>query len=530
MAAFFKPVLLFIISILIFAGFIFLADKELFNLVETRFYNPSIVKSYIMENTRDAELVQSYIFELQNRFAAVLKELAVQNSFFYDQSPDDIYELSRILEILLESTVGLYSVQFVDSDGIRINYSVRNYPDVPLSLPYDTISVSDGGSAKFTMDDQNGRIIFSFPFYDSTNVYRGTALFTISVRALAARLAEEGRLKMNDDVSVIGTPPGILFGGPDISKTDILRKVSAVWKDGAQGRVVLDADSSGMRFSLISLRADNGIFFGRLVNDSLFYIPGHMKLILQLSMFLTLYLTLFFLINFRPNPVTIVRTRIKYLRDSLFDQFYVNKTGKDRYKWILELEQRREEICSKLKRNLRLNRRSEKEIDGIIDKSWNELLAVIKSGDGHVFAGTPAAVQLGKDALLGGEVEEIEEAEMIKEIEEAEDLDDLEEIEDIAETEELNDAEELFGEIDEDSIVTVHVHSAKGLLELASEIEKAETLEETKKLEEATPAPAATQKGLLALASRQLSDDEPEAENSAASGRGLLAAASEIGI
>ena len=174
MSAYLKPLLVLLISILVFAGIFFLADKELPGFVQTRFHNPSVLNSFVRENFRDAEIVQGYIFELQNKFAAALSEPAVQSSFLYNQSQEDIYERSRIFGVLLESTSGLQSVRFVDSNGVRLHYSTsardiisqnagstayRNYSDDPLALPYDRVSVSANGSAKFSMDEQSDRIV-----------------------------------------------------------------------------------------------------------------------------------------------------------------------------------------------------------------------------------------------------------------------------------------------------------------------------------------------------------------------------------
>jgi len=600
MSAYLKPLVVFFLSILIFAGISFLADKQILDLVQTRFYNPSVLNSYVRENSRDAELVQGYIFELQNKFAATLNEPAVQSSFLYNQSPDDIYERSRIFGILLESTAGLQTVQFVDSNGIRLHYSTsardiisqsanstayRNYTDDPLAMPYDRVSVSANSSAKFSMDEQSDRIIFSFPFNDSMDVYRGTALYTVSVRALAEKLIAEGRLKVNDNVFVTGIPPGILLGSPDSSKADILKKVSSIWSDGIQDRVTFDSGDSGMKFSLISLKTGRGIFFGRLVNDDLFYISDSMKNILLLSMFLTFYLTLLFIANIRANPATLVRNRIKRLRESLFEQLYVNKSGQERAKWILELEQRREEIRSELKRNLKLGKRAENNINGIIDKSWDELLAVIKAGGETRVVAAPSessgAQAEAKEAEAAGEIEEIEE---IEEVEEAEALDetaDAEEIEEVEEAEaleEITDAEEIeeveeaqalgetadaveieeveeaeaFGETAEaeeieeveeteafDEIAVVYeadeieieeepapapAHLTKGLLSLASKISETEKTDEIEELEEfKTPH----RRGLLSLASAKESAEE-EDDSGAPQRRGLLALASDI--
>lgn len=466
MFAYLKPVLVLAVSILIFAGIAFLPDEELTGFIQTRFYNPSVVNLYVKENARDAEIFQNYIFDLQNKFALTLEEPAIRGSFNYNQTSEDILGRSTIYGVLFETTGGLQSVQFVDSNGIRIHYSTSsrdiipensgsttygNYADNPLSLPYDIVSVHSGGKAKYTMDGQGGRIVFSYPFIDSMDVYRGTAIFSVYVRSLAEKLIAEGRLKASDGVSVISSPPGILFGNPESYKRDILSKVSMIWNSGKQDRVTLDSADSGVKYSLISFKADNGLFFGRLVNDALFLISGSMKLILYLSLFLTFYLTLLFLFNYRPDSVTVVRSRITKLKEKLFEQLYVNKSSHGREKCILELEQRREEIRNTLKNKLKIPRRSEKTIDGIIDKSLDELLAVIK-------AGSPIDTASSKKTEEAAEAEETGEIEELEEIKEAEEIGELEEIDG---TEKHYD-EELSGE---------PPAAQMGLLSLTSEIE-----------------------------------------------------------
>jgi len=430
LSAYLKPVLVLIISILIFASVAYLEDEELSGFIETRLYNPSIVKLYVKENARDAELSQEHISDLQKKFALTLEEPAIRRSFNYNQSAEDISERSRIYGILLETTGGLQYVQFVDSNGIKIHYSTssrdvvsensdstvyRSYTDNPLSLPYDTVSVSYGGSAKYTMDEKGGRIVFSFPFIDLMDIYRGTAIFSVSVRALAEKLIAEGRLKSSDGVSVVSSPPGILFGSAESYKADTLNKVSMIWNSGRQDRVTFNSADSGVKFSLISFKADNGLFFGRIVNDDLFSISDSMKVILYLSMFFTFYLTLLFLLYHKPNSVTVVQNRITNLKEKLFEQLYVNKSSQDRAKWILELEQRREEIHDELKNNLKIPRGSEKTIDNIIDKSWDEMLAVMKAGSAN----------MGK----AGYVKKVEEVIETEEIEELEGVDETGEIE-----------------------------------------------------------------------------------------------------
>jgi hypothetical protein len=544
-----KTALVLIISGLFFAGMVYLLDFEPLDFVRTHFYNPSFVSSIVKENGKAAEIVQNHILELQDKFAATLNEQAVKSSFLYNQTAADIYGRSRVFGILLESVSGLQAVQFVDSNGVRIHYSTstrdllsqssnstsyRNYTDDSRALPYDDISVGPNEKIKYTMDDSGDRIIFSFPFYDSMDVYRGTALFTLSVRALAERLITAGCLNPTDDISVIRTPRGVVFGSPNTSKSVILDKIASVWNADFQEYITLDAEDAGVKYALISVKTGDDLFFGRIINDSIFSIPDSMSFIFKLSMFLTLFLTLYFLTNFKPHPVTLVQNRIKTLRTDLFEELYIKKSGQDRAKWILELEQRRDEIRFGLKSRLKIRRSLEKKIDEIIDKAWDELLAVMKSG--YDIASLEEivktrAVKVEKPKAEGPktvwdelkELEEIDEAEPLEEIEQAEPVEETDEIEEIDGIEEVEEAEEI------------------------EEVEEFETLEDADEIEAALTGarrvPAAEEikpyteiqisKGLLKAASEILTKIKKEESKTSAktqvrNRKGLLKRANEI--
>jgi hypothetical protein len=492
-----KPALVLVISGLLFAGMVYLLDFEPLDFVRTHFYNPSFVRSIVKENEKAAEIVQSHILELQNKFAATLNEPAVKSSFLYNQTAADIYERSKVFGILMESVSGLQSVQFVDSNGVRIHYSTsnrdlisqssnsasyRNYTDDNRALPYDDISAGASGNPKYTMDDSHDRIIFSFPFYDSMNVYRGTAIFTISVRALAERLITQGSLKPTDDISVIRKPRGVVFGSPNTSKSVILDKIASVWSADPQDYVSIDADDAGVKYALISTKTGSDLFFGRIVNDSIFSVSDSMKLILQLSMFLTLFLTLYFIINFKPHPVTLVKNRIKTLRTNLFEQLYIKETGQDRAKWILELEQRRDEIRFELKSRIRIKHSLENKINDIIDKAWDELLAVMKSGYDpasleEIVKNRAVKIEKTKPeekVSAGDEIDRIEEIDKIEDLEEIEEVESLEETEEIAE--EIEEAEALE-EVES-------IEEAEALEEIDEIIDEIEEVEEIEELEE----------------------------------------------
>ena len=498
-----KQILIFVVSALIFAGAVYLVDTELLDFVQARFYNPSVINSVTKENSRDAQLVQSHISELQLKFASSLGETAVRNSFMHNQDAEDIFERSRIFGILMESTAGLQSVQFVDSNGVRIHYSTsardvlsqsrdstayRNYNENAYVLPFEMVSVPSDGGSKFLMDEYNDRIIFSYPFRDSLDVHRGTALFTVSIRALAERLIAEGSLQASDTVSLIRMPPGIVLGTPDTSKTEILNKAASIWSSGILDTVTLDAEDSGVEFALISSKTSHGIFLGRIVNNSIFTIPEYMKIILLLSIFLTFYLVVFFLANLKPDPAILVQNRINKLRKNLFERLEAENLN--RSKFVFELEQRRDEIHRELKQKLKLSRSKEKKLDAMIDRSWNELLAEITIESDYAAPAVYAKSGKPKEPKDVDKIEEIEEigdADEIEEagaIDEAEAIDEVDEIEEIEEIDEVEAIDEIGEAEDIDEIEEIEEIGELGEAEEIDEIEEIEEIEEAQELEE----------------------------------------------
>jgi hypothetical protein len=386
-----KAALSLLISILLFAGFTVLSFTGIFNLIEARFYNPSITRALTLEANSDAETIDEYIDTLQNRFAATLTNDAVQQSFLPTQSAGGIAERSQLYGTLLESLGGLQSVRFIDSGGSRIHYSsyasdilrqdqqsiaYRNYADCAGYIPYATVEVPNQGSPRILMEEAGERILFSYPFYDSFEVYRGTALFSLSVRAITERLVGAGRIKVGEDVSVIAEPRGIVSGLPRAGRNALLSLIASVWGDGILSPSALNSTVTETHLTLISAKTGQGIYIGRLVDESLLVFPQAMKIIILISFLLTVYLIIFLLFNLRQDTITIIQSRLKRLQVNLIEEYYEHKGDVD---WKQELEQRREDVRAELKRGIKIKpgTANSENIDTFIDKSWDELVMAI---------------------------------------------------------------------------------------------------------------------------------------------------------
>ncbi|MDR1863149.1 MAG: hypothetical protein LBQ67_04420 [Treponema sp.] len=385
-----------LISVFLFAGLTVLAYTGLFDLVEARFYNPSVTRALARETEKDAELIQNFLGDLQNRFFATLREPAVRRSFLPNQSGEDIFERSRIFGLLLESAGGLQSVRFIDAGGSRIHYSTwepdmlrrdrlsqayRNYGQGPGDLPYSRVMAGDEDEPRLTLDGEGERLIFSLPFHDSFEVYRGTALFSLSLRAVTERLIGEDRLPVGEALSLVTEPAGFVSRLPASAEEALLPVIALVWRQGTLSLTNLNLTETKTTLSLISSQTSQGFFVGRLADESLFSFSRAMQLLLLASAFSTLYLIVFLLFNLRQDYLTIAQTRIRELRDSIIDEYTRRRDDLDGNRWRRDLEQRREEVRLEIRGMLPKHRgRAEGDIDALLDTSWRELMAVIRNG------------------------------------------------------------------------------------------------------------------------------------------------------
>ncbi len=382
-----------LISVLLFAAFSVIAFTGLFDLIEARFYNPSITKQALQEITTDANLVDGYIKEVQGRFSDLLKEPSVQRSFLPNQSAEDIFERSKATGLLLEATGGLQWIRFIDVGGKRIHFSTlkedilrqdatslayRNYGDNPQDPPFDLINIPDKSPPRILGDGNQERLHFCFPFYDSFSVYRGTAVFSLSIRSITERMIREGRLRIGEEVTLIPEPLGFVTGLPRSGKAALTTAIGSSWKEGILGPVPLSSDN-GSRFALLSVKTESALLVGRLLDDRLFVFPFAMKLILLASFFITSFLLVFLFFNLQQDTTTIVRERLKRLQLSLLEEYYDKKEAIDWNRWAREMEQRRETIRSELKRGLprKPRKKLEQDIDNLIDKSWDEIITIL---------------------------------------------------------------------------------------------------------------------------------------------------------
>ena len=207
-----------LIAVLLFAAFAVAAFSGLFDVIESSFRNPVIVRGLDSSLAKVADAEAAFHASNLARFGAVLAQDSVRRSFLPNLSSQDSFDRANLFGRLQEETAGLSGIRLIDANGKRIHFSsipgdilsknqletvFRNY-GASGDPPYDSISAPEGSKGLVRIDPDSGRFVYSLPFADSYGIYRGSAVFQVSLEALSAALARDGLTPVGESAVTAG--------------------------------------------------------------------------------------------------------------------------------------------------------------------------------------------------------------------------------------------------------------------------------------------------------------------------------------
>jgi len=188
-----KIALSLLVSILIFSVFALLVFSGLFELLETGFFQPRIKKELNRQLLLVADRIEGYHRDKFERFMPVVEKSFVAAAFKAQQSQEDISNRINTFGRLQEDYAWLKVVRFLDPDGDKIHFSTLpgdikvkdNYSnkyqklsDVDSGISGEKLLTGQGEAPRLIIGA--GEFIYSFSVVDSSDIYRGSALFYVS--------------------------------------------------------------------------------------------------------------------------------------------------------------------------------------------------------------------------------------------------------------------------------------------------------------------------------------------------------------
>ncbi len=442
-----------LVSVLAFSIFTVAAFSGLFDFVEVKFYQPAVkqLKEQKLDEIKDAE--NEYLESLMSRFNIFEMEKDVKT--YADLRPDDISVQNRekLRATLMTETAALLGIRLVDDNGSNVYFSTfdsdkiksakgsvsyKNYGSLN-EFPFELVKSSDwiaenapsGEKGRVIKDSRLNRLIFSFPFYDSKNSFRGTLLFYCDANHLNRYLFSRNLIDMSGFCVLVaaenGDPKfdagfgGYVFGLPNFGRKSAEQQILSEWKQNSEKsfwKMAFEENESAENisnpqkieesqnlekpaenfadksekipnfkdsdensapksyfvFSKKLERSDAG-FVAAIYDENELKFPKFLRLLLLVSTFITFYLVVFLIFSFKHDDIVVIKSKIASFKKQFVRQ----------YKKMAEIENdsdlklHKKNLEESIKKSLgRLAVKYEPEFQNLFEKCWNEILLEIE--------------------------------------------------------------------------------------------------------------------------------------------------------
>ncbi len=390
-----------LIALVLFAVFSVLAFRGGFDYLQAAFFQPQVLRERGEALAAAAGAVLRYHERNVERFRGVLREPYIAGAFSAtgQQSRQDIFNRGNLFGKLLEQYPSLLGVRFLDPDGERVHFSTfpqdSSYSSDRKSVTYLDFSKSEpglkgsplvvrgGDEPRLLLDGAGGRLLYSLPVSDARGSYRGAALFFVSARDLETALAREPGSAASGLLLVDRL--GILVGFPQAARDLIVSSVASAWAGRAptaegQDTLQFEGPAGISRYLLLSRPAGRYGLVGWLVPYSAIELQPLLKIILLAAVLLTVFLVVFLVFNIRQDQQLLLARRIKRFQLDVLTELIEGKEKLDWKRWRDQLAANRLELRSRFKRGMgRIPADKEAEVDGLIDRGWDEIIGIIEA-------------------------------------------------------------------------------------------------------------------------------------------------------
>ena len=530
-----KVLISLLISLAVFSGLLFLTASDYESFTETKIYKPAIIR-HINENL--SEIEKAFIAWNDTNtelFKNFLNEESLMSVVKQEQAQSDIESRNNVISKIISTVPGFAGLRIIDSQYQKIHFSTfpedilnktnsmlsyKKYNDMGNLIPYQHITSADKSEVKITASTDLDVILYCLPFYDTYDVYRGTAVFYISGNSFLYHLVSQNILSISDGLALLSdeahTIIGILTGNHNVASPELKAVILNDWERVPQNLRIISLDGDD-RWVLITKKSDFG-YVGRITEKDVFIFPMTVKYFLIFTVFVTIFLITFLLLNIKRSRLFIAQNKIQQLHWSILKNYLKTSQKENWTELQKELEYHRHEVNEEIKKGLgkKLLQRKGKEIDDFLQNSWQEIFDIITKTSRNksltqdlknvnaeelislLMEAVKDQKNLADEPQLDSKpsepqtpLTEPEDAEAVEELDEVEEAETVEKLDEVESTEAVEDAEavEDLDEVEEaDTVEDLDEVEEADTVEDLDEVEEAEAAEELNEAEEAEAA------------------------------------------
>ena len=498
-----KIALSLLISVLIFAGCVFLSIAGGFKLIEVQFYQPRVIANANDRLSSIEKAYGEYSSNLDKEFRKFLSEKSVKT--FIERAPEKeaMNERGKLSALLYQKISGLNGMRLIENDGIHIHFSTfgedtltetsslisyKNYTDAN-KIPFTLLEASDGEKqTKIYFDSIKNELVFSYPFYDNYTAYRGTFIFYVLGDDFTQYLIDRELVSLNARGTVC-SPNGFVFNLPITGRELLMKEIEQRWSRKIQNvEQLVQSDTKSENIFIIT-QGNDRIKIGEIRTQDAFEFSDIEKLLLLICLFITLYLIIFLLFNIRHDDMVIVCRRLRKFQYELLKEYIDRKDSMDWKTLSKEIAHRKNDVNSEIKRSLgRRGKKHSKEVDELLEDLWTDVMSAMGGNVSvvrQVVSSNPIAVASTEKTPAADNIEELEEVSDADEIEELEEIPDADEVEELEEIPDADEVEELEEIPDADEVEELEEIPDADEVEELEEIPDADEVEELEEVSDA---------------------------------------------
>ena len=498
-----KIALSLLISVLIFAGCVFLSIAGGFKLIEVQFYQPRVIANANDRLSSIEKAYGEYSSNLDNEFRKFLSEKSVKT--FIERAPEKeaMNERGKLSALLYQKISGLNGMRLIENDGIHIHFSTfgedtltetsslisyKNYTDAN-KIPFTLLEASDGEKqTKIYFDSIKNELVFSYPFYDNYTAYRGTFIFYVLGDDFTQYLIDRELVSLNARGTVC-SPNGFVFNLPITGRELLMKEIEQRWSRKIQNvEQLVQSDTKSENIFIIT-QGNDRIKIGEIRTQDAFEFSDIEKLLLLICLFITLYLIIFLLFNIRHDDMVIVCRRLRKFQYELLKEYIDRKDSMDWKTLSKEIAHRKNDVNSEIKKSLgRRGKKHSKEVDELLEDLWTDVMSAMGGNVSvvrQVVSSNPIAVASTEKTAAADNIEELEEIPDADEVEELEELSDADEVEELEEIPDADEVEELEEIPDADEVEELEEIPDADEVEELEEIPDADEVEELEEIPDA---------------------------------------------
>lgn len=546
-----KVIISFFITVLIFSFFAFVSYTRLFSVIETRFYQPSVIKGMENRLTEVSACLDEYTMQQATSFSYFTELSCVKSLSALVQTDEDIKNREDYASSLILANSGLQGIRIIDSNGEYILFSTFKEDSLynkNSELPYEAIKANNNpenkNKAKIIFDNTNERIIYSIPFYDSYDIYRGSTVFYVAGVDFNRFLISKNVLSVSERAKLVATvfsdsskqSRGFVLGLPSISSDVLIGKITDLWIENSYDTQKI-LHSEDYNWFVISDNSGKTGIISLVFKDDILFFNDTVKYLLLTCLFITLFLITLLFFNLKQDDESIIRDKIKKFKFALINEYLSDSENANWQEVSKFLTVRKHQINNDIKRFLgKKGEKNEILVEHLLDKTWNEVEQVIvyhenlketeevekRQDEENLNLVDEENSKLSFEILPKSdgyedleqleELEELEELATIEEIEEVEEIEEIDSLEDVTELEKLEEANKKiessylfnknntssitdlnfeikqpdFGILDEENEIYEIFNDTQEDLESAEEVDELEELEELEEVTDTT--------------------------------------------